>query len=247
MKDIKKQITWMTLFCFLIAIIGCSSNAAFVYTPMSQFKSTKKFPARVAVKAFLDQRGNNNKNYSLLALIPIVPFGIEEYNRPEAGSEFGATQTSYQIRPPEDFSKALVTDLKASNMFEEVFYTERELPKDADLVIEGTINSTDFRGEVITYCLSFAAAYLWFFGLPVGHSSNEIVLSLRLITAKDGNTVLERSYNKQTSQTGGLYYSNASYCEGYARMVEDINRDFVTAIEGEFTNKPPEFWKSIKQ
>lgn len=243
--DIKKQITCLILFCFLFANIGCATRGAFVYSPLSQFKETKKFPARIAVKEFLDKRGNDNKDYTMLYIIPLVPYGIEKYNRPEAGGRF-ITQSAYQFRPSEDFAKAMVMDLKASNMFEEVFYSEREHPKDVEFILEGTIISTNYEGKLISYCISFFASYLWFFGLPVGHSINEVNLDIRLVTAKEGKIIWQNSYDKQTSQVGGLYYNLYQYCKGYPKMIEEINRDVIVSIEKELINKPQEFWTLIR-
>ena len=233
----RSYVLLVALFCSALAA-GCATRGAFVYIPGPQPMAARRYPARVAVKGFLDQRGNRNRDYTLMTLIPLWPWGKAVYERPEAGTNF-IDQESYLIRPSEDFARALIADLRYSGMFQEVFYTEREAPPDADLIVEGVINSTRYEGKTLSYGLSVASEYMWLLGLPMGKSKNEVELGIRLIDAKDGRVLWRKSYGKETSNVGGLYYNTNKYCSGYPEMIRQINRDVVQSMAAALGGSPP--------
>lgn len=230
---------------FLAYCMGCAAKGAFLYKPIVKPQEGFEFPAKLAVKSFEDKRGTYNKNFVLLYLIPLVPYGYMRYDQPEAGSMY-LTHASYQIRPSEDLAKALVADIKNSGMFEEVFYTEREKP-DAELAIEGTISSTNYDGKLITYCLSVYGPLLWFFGLPAGHATNTLALDVQLVSIKDGEVIWKNSYSKELKKTIGLYYNWGEEFSGYTKMTEEFNKQIVESIKKKLANKPKEFWDSLKK
>ena len=234
----KKAAAWLILICIPALNAGCATRGAVVYLPQVRRSVPEKLHYRVAVRGFNDLRGNKNKDYSLMMYIPLYPWGTAKYDRPEAGSYF-IDQVSYLIRPSEDFARALIADLRAADMFEEAFYTEREVPPDVDLIVEGDIISTNYEGKTISYCVSAAAEYLWLLGLPKGVSSNEIKLRLRLVDAGTGKILWRKSYSHETSHLGGLYYKLHEYCAGYPKMIGEINLDAVRSIYGVLSNDPP--------
>ena len=237
--DVMKRSTALLAALFVAFLAaGCATRGAFVYIPGSQPMAARRYPARVAVKGFLDQRGNRNRDYTLMTLIPLWPWGKAVYDRPEAGTNF-IDQVSYLIRPSEDFARALIADLRNAGMFEEVFYTEREAPADADLVLEGVITSTRYEGKTLSYGLSVASEYMWLLGLPMGKSRNEVELGIRLIDAKDGGVLWQKSYGKEESHVGGLYYGRYGYCAGYPEMVREINGDIVRSMAAALDGSPP--------
>jgi hypothetical protein len=67
----------------------------------------------------------------------------------------------------------------------------------------------------------------------VGHSTNEIALSVQLIDVQDKRVIWENRYQRETSHVGGLYYNSKKYTAGYPTMIEEVNREIVAAIERE--------------
>ncbi|HIF94211.1 MAG: hypothetical protein ABGX04_13165 [Myxococcales bacterium] len=77
-----------------------------------------------------------------------MPIGPFRYERVESGAGF-LTHASYQIRPAEDLAKAVVEELKRTNLFEEVFYTEREKEPNVDLFLQGSVTDMTYSGGII--------------------------------------------------------------------------------------------------
>jgi hypothetical protein len=120
--------------CILIAFIisvfflntGCATRAAFTYTPSEKIMPEIKnpLPLKVAVIPLEDLRGQDNTNYTLLYLIPLVPYASLHYDRPDGANRF-LFHAAYNFRPSEDLAKAIVDEIKQNRFFDEVFYTQR--------------------------------------------------------------------------------------------------------------------------
>ncbi|HXE96875.1 MAG TPA: hypothetical protein VN642_10745, partial [Dongiaceae bacterium] len=92
------------ILIIIVAMIvsGCASRAAFVYEPGNVVNvNNKKLPLKVAVMPLEDKRKYENTNYVLMYLIPGMPFGILDYDRPDAANGY-VTHASYNFRPSED-------------------------------------------------------------------------------------------------------------------------------------------------
>ena len=147
----KKIAVLFVLFVFFLS--GCASRAAFNYKTGDIVNANIKLPLKVAVLPFDDKRGEDNMNALLLYLIPLMPFGPLEYDRPETASMF-MTHPGYNFRPSEDIAKAAVAELKQNRFFDEVFFSNREKEPGIDMIMTGEIHETRYKGKMITYGLS---------------------------------------------------------------------------------------------
>lgn len=209
------------LVAFALFITGCASRGAFVYEPGNVINvNNKKLPFKVAVMPLEDKRQHENTNAVLLYFIPLMPFGPLTYDRPDTANGY-TTHASYNFRPSEDLAKATVEELKRNQIFEEVFFTQREKEPGIDMIMTGEIRDTKYSGKLITYGLSVYGPLLWFVGLPSSYVTNSIDFSLQLKRISDGVVVWRHDVKGEWDKTTGLYYNWGTEFDGYPLMVKD--------------------------
>jgi hypothetical protein len=224
----------------LLLALGCASAGAWKYEPVSRSLGPQPLvSSRVAVSPFEDRRPEGNSNKILLYLIPINPIGPFEYNQIEGGSGF-LTHASYQVRPPEDLAKAIVSELVSANLFGEVFYTERRQEPGVDYFLQGYVDEFRYEGKIISYGLSAYGPLLWFLGLPSGHTKNSLSVSLDLRRAADGEVVWRsQPIRAERTMTSGLYYNWGREFDGYPIMMQDAARTWIDGLASFVRAKPP--------
>jgi len=160
----------------------------------------------VAVLPFREARPVTNRSATfLLYLIPIVPYGWMNYERPEAARMFN-TIAKYEMQLDEDLAKAATRSFEESRLFERVYFTFGGETREADLVLRGTARHTTYNGKVISYGLSVVGPLLWFIGLPAGTSTNLLDIKLSLAD-KENHELWSYSFSEDESITQGLYYN----------------------------------------
>lgn len=221
--------------------IGCGSAGAWRYQPSTAEVRQPLAPSRVAVLPFEDRRPEGNLNLFLLYLIPVNPIGPFSYNQIEGGSTF-LTHGSYQIRPGEDLAKAVVSELHAAQVFEEVFYTEREREPDVDFLLRGYVDDLRYEGKIISYGLSVYGPILWFLGLPAGHAKNSIKVGLELARFGEATPIWRSNPDRsETTVTTGLYYNWGNEFNGYPTMMHAIASHWAKEISSFVGRNPSEF------
>ena len=131
----------------------------------------------VAVIPFEDHRSNENRNLYPMYLIPLMPFGWADYQRPDASNMF-LSVASYDATPSEDLAKAAAVSLRRSGLFRDAFYTHGEGKSQADLILSGRIREMRYRSKMFTYGLSVYGPLFWLFGAPAGTSENQLAADL---------------------------------------------------------------------
>jgi hypothetical protein len=112
------------------------SQKAWLYSVEEESREAPILNRPVAVPPFSDRRANQNSNLALLYMVPLMPFGWQNFEAPE-GSPMHITSGLWLWRPNEDLAKASAQELEASHIFKEAFFTNRK--SEGDLVLEGTI------------------------------------------------------------------------------------------------------------
>jgi hypothetical protein len=218
----------------LFTIVGCGTTAKFVYPAdgrtVKQVSKTPLHPTRVAVVPFEDMRGDKNQSGTyFLYMIPLMPCGWGEYERPDAARMFN-TVAEFQFDAGEDLAKAAAYSLSKSGLFQDAFFTYGGDKDRADYLLKGEMLSTTYKGTLWTYGLSVYGPMLWFFGLPAGTSYNEIILSMSLTDLSTGQSVWAKKYNVNDKIVQGLYYKMGHDVKGYSKLMQDIMNDAVTDI-----------------
>ena len=183
----------------------------------------------VVVTPFNDQRINENSNMVGMYLIPLMPFGWQDLNTPE-GVSMHVNSALWLWRPNEDIAKATSEELNNSRIFREAFYSTRA--SEGDLVLQGTIKSSKYKGKIITYGLSVEGPILWLIGLPATNISNELVIAFKLEDHKNNRTLWEKEYREEISKTSVLYYlrSDFDYPDMLKKMLLNVVRDMKAEV-----------------
>lgn len=217
------------LFSIIIIItlsFACSSQRIWTYSPESKVMRDVIRNNSVAVPPFIDKRINENSNKTGLAFLPLFPFGWQTMHTPE-GAQMHITSGLWLFNPTEDFAKAVAIELENSSIFKEVFFTHR--PREAELSLIGTVESTKYKGKLYTYLLSFYGVYLWFVGLPAGTASNELALSFKLQDNRSNEVLWKSSYTKSIKNTSWIYSLRPDF--NYDKMLKEIMREAIPSLK----------------
>src|SRR5436309_9761223 len=173
----------------LIALAGCNTQAKWTYPldPSTLYRSTlqQRPDLVVAVLPFKEARPVTNRAATFfLYLIPLMPYGWVNYERPEAARMFN-TIAKYELQLDEDLGKAASRSFVDSLLFRRVYFTLGGETREADLILRGTALHTTYNGKIISYGLSVYGPLLWFIGLPAGTSTNLLDITLSLTDLDD--------------------------------------------------------------
>lgn len=232
----RKLLLYVLFITMLFYFAGCGATAKFVYPAdakeMLKLRNSDnpKYEAKVAVLPFDDYRDDeNNASGWFLYLIPGFPWGEAVYERPDAARTFFSIR-EYDFDVREDLAKATATSLRHSGLFEDVFFTYGGDKSQADLVLEGKIQSTHYKGKVISYCLSVYGPLLWYVGLPGGESQNRLILELALKEQESKKNIWKYALDKEDKILQGLYYRLGHDCKGYSRIMQDGMNEAVQSL-----------------
>ncbi len=224
----------------LLHITGCGTTAKFIYPDNPQALrryNSSSCGKTVAVTPFEEMRSSENQSGTyFLFLVPFVPYGYGEYERPDAARGFN-TLTEFDFDPDEDLAKAAAYSLRKSGLFEDAFFTYGGEKSNADYLLEGTIWSTKYRGNIYSYGLSIFGGYFWFFGLPIGTSQNDLCLSLKLTDLQTGNIIWKKKLKTSKKITQGIYYKYGHDVKGYSSAMEAIMNKTVREIKSALPNE----------
>ena len=227
-----KQITSIALAGLLCAsIVGCGTTAKFVYPAdgrnLTSFTDGPAYQKKVAVTPFEDMRGDKNQFSTMfLYLIPAMPFGWIEYERPDAARSF-STINEFDFDASEDLAKAAAYSLRKSGLFQDAFFTFGGDKEKADYLLQGEMLSTTYKGSHWTYGVSIFCPYLWLVGLPIGTSRNELIVSMKMTDLSTGRPVWEKTYELEHKVTQGFYYNFGDDVRGYSHLMQQVMNDAV--------------------
>lgn len=245
----RNMATRYLIFLIILShlLSGCGATAKFVYpsNPQNLLKlyEQPKYDLEVAILPFEEARGDKNSiSGALLYLIPLVPFSSYQYQRPDAARWFNSIG-EFQFNVTEDIPKAVVTSLKKSNLFKNVYFSFGGDIQNADLLVNGTVKSTLYEGKLYTYCLSVFGPLLWVFGLPAGTSVNQLNLQITLNTQKSRRLLWEHDFSKQKTITQGLYYKMGHDAKSYATLMEEGMNEAVKDLDKKLSSMSVESLK----
>jgi hypothetical protein len=155
---------------------------------------------------FRESRPSANRSGTMfLYLIPLMPFGWLDYERPEAAHMF-MTISSFGFDLDEDLGKAATRSLTDSTLFKRAYFTLGGELREADVVFQGVARSTRYDGKIYSYGLSVVGPLLWIFGLPLGSSKVSIDYGFELAD-RNGNIVWTHDFRGARSVVQGHYYN----------------------------------------
>jgi hypothetical protein len=202
----------------ILTVVGCGT-AKWTYPPneATRYTAADGHPQKVAVKMGSDRRSSENSNMFAMYLIPLVPWGWMEYDRPEAARKYN-TVTGFDMDMSKDPALAVAEEFKRSGLFPQVYFTYGG-DTDGSWICEVTPVKFAYNGRVYSYGLSVVAPLLWFIGLPRGR--NECVLEFHLsLKNAAGKEVWFGSVTGSESVHNGLYYNWGRDVSGFVKVFE---------------------------
>ncbi|WP_282755498.1 hypothetical protein [Desulfuromonas thiophila] len=222
----------------VLGLTGCGTTAKFIYPADGRdligFSDGPAYDKKIAVTPFEEMRGDTNQSGTyFLYLIPLMPFGYGEYERPDAARMFNSI-SEFDFEASDDLAKAAAYSLRKSGLFRDAFFTFGGDKDQAQLLLEGEILSTTYKGKLWTYGLSVYGPLLWFFGLPAGTSANELELALKITDLTTEKVVWEKQYALNHKIVQGLYYKLGHDVRGYPYLMQEIMNDAIEDMNREF-------------
>lgn len=229
-----KIVRILSVLSAVLFLSGCGTTAKFVYpakgSNLVNFPDGPIYDKKIAVTPFDDSRGDTNSAGTIfLYLIPLMPYGWVEYERPDAARMF-LTIAEFDFTPSEDLAKAAAYSFRRSNLFKDAFFTYGGEKDKADYLFHGEIISTKYDGTMFSYGLSIYGPIFHYLGLPSGRSYNVLTLNLKLTDIKSSKILWDKNYDKAYAIMQGLYYSFGDDIKGYPKLMQDIMNDAITDI-----------------
>lgn len=238
-----KKLCVIVIVLLSLLMAGCGTYAKFTYpsdfNKLIQLYEKPKYPISVGVLPLDDKRLNvNNFGGYFLYLIPLMPFGHVQYTRPDSARMFN-TIAQFEFNPTEDLAKAIATSLRRANLFENAYFTYGG-DSGPDLLVKGSILSTDWEGKIYSYGLSVYGPLLWFFGLPCGSSNNQLKLELYLNRTDTKELIWDYSFEKEKRVVQGLYYNFGHDVKAYTDLMEEGMNEAIKSLDERLRNVPLE-------
>jgi len=206
---------------FATLLSGCSMQRTFTY-PMEPISVVNPDPPDVSIAVLPadDLRRTENRAATwFLYMVPLMPFGWADYERPEAAALF-LTINRFDSKVTEDVAKAIAQHLKRAGVAENVFFDFGSGAQNADYILETEIRNARYTGRLWSYGLSVFGPILWIFGLPIGQSDFELAMDLRLKNT-EGEVIWSDTLNGDWGIFQGYYYNFGRDMEGLSRALQD--------------------------
>ena len=220
----------LTCLVACLALTACGTTAKWSYPPneTAGYEARESHPQKVAVKMGIDQRPAENSNMFAMYLVPLVPWGWMEYERPEAARMYNSI-VEYDIDMSKDPALAVATEFQRSKLFPQAFFTYGGDTEGA-WVCEVTPVRMAWEGRVYSYGLSVFGPLLWFLGLPAGQNDCHIEFDIRLVDAS-GEEVWRGRLHGVEEVTSGLYYNMGRDATGFAIAFERGMQELLPLME----------------
>jgi len=212
-------------FLCVLLFFGCVGPKPYIYEPSKKIEQVKKIPLNLGVIPLKDERGMKNVEGIACFFIPLVPYCESDFERPEnygIGSSAG-------FKASDDFAKAFVEEIKQNNIFNDVFFTQNENDKNADIIMSGTIRTAKINQKITFYGLTVFGDLLWLLGLPAGNMTTSLDLDYKINKLSDNTPIWTYTLKDSKERTLGIYHGKP---EGiFEDMQEILKRGLHTGVE----------------
>jgi hypothetical protein len=197
---------------------GCATPMSWRYTPKTRPGApTPVLDKSVAVLPFEDARSHIQNDYRTMFFVPLMPFGWQTLDRPDVVDKH-MTSGRWVFNPTEDLARAWATELAGTGLFRRVEFMRR--PIGADLIFEGRILSTRYKGFLFSYAHSVVGMALWLVGAPASHVTNTLELELTLKDATTGQVLWRAEFLTEMKRADWVYYLRPDF--NYEALFEDV-------------------------
>ena len=210
-----------------LTITGCLGSRDWVYPPPPDktylnITATQKVAGSLVVIPLDDKRGTEVRERYWAAAIPLVPYAVTAYDRPEMVANPDPVD-ELSFSPPRDFARAVADEIREANIFSSVTFVDQDQPvPPSDFVLQGRLYSTGWKRKISTYLFGPAGTVLWMAGLPLGTVETEVEMDVQLTPAGEPNNVLwSFAMEFEASETDTLYMGLEDSVMNYPRGLQD--------------------------
>lgn len=230
------------------SLTGCLGSRGWEYPPGPNgtylgVSAKKPFPSSLVVLPLQDLRGTEDQEEYWKAAIPLIPYAVTAYDRPETAVEPEPVDV-VRFDPPKDFSRALADEIREAGVFSSVtFAEEKTAAPPADLIMRGRLRSTRWERAITTYLLGPLGTVFWILGLPMGNTTTMVQMDLQLTPASDPSKVLwSFTMDFEEKVYDGPYYGLEEAVQSYPSALQDTLRPAITNLV-EISEKRPDVFK----
>lgn len=166
-----------------------------------------------------------------------MPYANEYYNKPEMTGHYGIN-----FLPEIDLAKAMETELADYSLFEKVFYTDRNFPKDADYLIRVRIKKNQIYNKETMYgigaflFLKDGFLYYGFFQIfKTDFYTIKVECDLELIEIKTNQIVFQRKITTEKSDSQ-LVLNRSKISENFVsineQVIQEMSKEIIQYFQG---------------
>ncbi len=151
---------------------------------------------------------------------------------------------AYNFRPASDLANAAASEMRNTELFHDVYVTDRTVEPAAHLMLRGVIHDTTWRGSRYAYLVGPYQGLLYATGLPIGSVDDTLTLELQLVEQANDRVLWSYTVNGQ-SQITETYYKHFSDDFGYPQIFRDGMKDATASLRQYVESQPASFWSSM--
>jgi len=225
-----------------LGLAACTVTRNWQYPPdppgsLLNVKGSKTIPVTVAVLPLRDLRGATVERESWRLALPLVPYAVNSFDRPETVQDPEGVRLIH-MSPSQDFAMAIANELRHAGIFSTVAIAE-SLTTKPDLVLSGTIHSTNWRRSFTTYGLGPIGPLVWILGAPIGKATNTVAMDLQLTPQNEPSRAMwQFTMEFEDSHLFGIYYGMEESVENYANAVQETLKPAISNLVKIATEHP---------
>lgn len=206
----------------LTILLGCayvpSTRVEYAAEPIA---GAERRSLRLAVERLREERPPRHwPSYTgrlFLTYVPLLPWVKIPYERLDESFLKARGRVSDREEHDEHFTRkiavAIAEDLRRSSLFEAVEYVDEEpVGEGFDLVLGGSLRSTQFDAYASSYMLGMPGVLLWLLPVPVGRNAATVEMELEL-RRPDGEILWREQVEERSGQLF-LFYSPSAQVAG---------------------------------
>lgn len=235
MRGLSSKALLLMAGLMTIATTGCLGNRTWEYPPNPKgtylgMMATKPLGAKLVVLPLDDLRGKEAQVEYWKVAIPLIPYGVTAYDRPETAVEPEPVDVVL-FDPPRDFARALADELREAAVFSTVAYANQATAPSSDFVMRGHLRSTRWERAITTYLLGPLGTVFWMLGLPMGNTVTSVEMDLNISPAGNpSNIVWSFTMEFQGKEYDGPYYGLEEAIQSYPVALQETLRPAITNL-----------------
>lgn len=220
---LKKIIIGLTVI-FIMQACSYSPTRDLSYNSTNYISAPKNPEKILVVRQLIEDRSprhySSEMGHVWKTYIPLLPYITIPYERLDESDIMTRTKrhelTEEHKRFTSLFGEAIATDLENSGLFKEVRYIgDGDVPLDADYVLNGKLESTQFNTHMSSYMLGMPGVLLWTLPIPM-QSHDATVKGTLLLENLSSQEISSYQLSGNANKWFTMYSSKAAISSTYS-------------------------------